>query len=50
MVSCNKMENIHFSQIFLNIDISLIIALTCLKTSIHSAEISLEGSMSQNFD
>ena len=38
-----------FHVYFLNMDISLIIALICLKTSMCIAEICMEGSMSQNF-
>ena len=39
-----------FDVYFLNMDISLIMALRCLKTSIHVTEVCLEGSMSQNFN
>ena len=39
-----------FHVYFFNIDISLIIALICLKTCMCIAEICLEGSVSQNFD
>ena len=39
-----------FHVYFFNKDISLIIALICLKTCMCIAEISMEGSVSQNFD
>ena len=35
---------------FLNMDISLIIPLKCLKFSIHVCEIQMEGTVSQNYD
>ena len=35
---------------FLNMDISLIIGLICLKTCMYIAEICMEGNLSQNFD
>ena len=47
---CHKLENIQFSCTFLNMDISLIISLSWLKTYIHIAEMCMEGSVSQNFD
>ena len=43
-------ENPYFSYIFLNMDISLIIALICLKTCMCTFEICMEGSVSQNVD
>ena len=39
-----------FHVYFLNMDISLIIALTSLKMCICIAEICMEGSVTQNFD
>ena len=39
-----------FDVYFLNMDISLILALRCFKTFIHATEVCLEGSVSQNFD
>ena len=39
-----------FHVYFLNMDISLIIALICLKTCMCIAEIYTEGRVSQNFD
>ena len=39
-----------FHVYFFNIDISLIMALICLKTCMCVAEICLEGRVSQNFD
>ena len=39
-----------FHVYFFNMDISLIIALICLKICMFIAEISMEGSVSQNFD
>ena len=46
---CCDSENPHFSH-FLNMDISLIIAPTCLKSCMYIAEICLEEILSQNFD
>ena len=42
------MTNFHIY--FLNMDISLIIIVTCSKLSTHDARTHSEGSMSQNFD
>ena len=39
-----------FHVYFFNVDISLIIALICLKECMYIADIGMEGSMSQNFD
>ena len=39
-----------FHIYFMNMDISLIMRLTCLKTAIHALRINLEGIMSPNFD
>ena len=39
-----------FHVYFFNMDISFIIALICLKTCMCTAEICIEGSVSQNFD
>ena len=39
-----------FDVYFFNMDISRIMALRCLKTSIHVPGVCLEGSMSQNFN
>ena len=39
-----------FHVYFFNMDISLIIALICLKTCMYTAEICLEESVSQNVD
>ena len=39
-----------FHIYFFNMDISLIIALICLKTYMYTFEICMEGSMSQNVD
>ena len=46
----HESKNPHFSCIFFNMDISLIIALICLKTCICIAEICLEGKVFQNLD
>ena len=47
----HKSENPYFSYIcFLNMDISLIIALICLITCMYIFGIGMEGSLSQNFD
>ena len=46
----HKSENPYFSYIFLNMDTSLIKALTCSKTCMCILEICMEGSVSQNFD
>ena len=43
-------ENSYFSCIYFNMDISLIIALICLKICMFLAELCMEGSVSQNFD
>ena len=43
-----KMTNFHIY--FLNMDISLIIIVTCSKLSTHDARTHSEGSVSQNFD
>ena len=42
------MTNIHIY--FLNMDISLIMTVTCLKNSTHDANTHMEGSRSQNVD
>ena len=39
-----------FHEYFLSMDISLIIALICLKICMFIAEIGMGGSISQNFD
>ena len=39
-----------FHIYFLNMDISLVKALSCLKFFMYIAEICLQGSVSQNFD
>ena len=39
-----------FHTYFLNMDISLIVRLTCLKIVIHVFRIHLERNLSQNFD
>ena len=45
------LKNDKFSHIyFLNMDISLIIIVTCSKLSTHDARTHSEGSVSQNFD
>ena len=46
----HKSENPYFYIYFFNMDISLIIALTCSKTCMCILEICMEGSISQNFD
>ena len=46
----HESENPHFSCIFLNVHILLIIAHIYLKTCMCTAKICMEGSMSQNFD
>ena len=46
----HESENPHFSCIFLNMDISHIIALTSLKICMCIAEICMEERVSQNFD
>ena len=46
----HKSENPYFSYIFLNMDISLVIALICLKTWMCIPDICMEGSVSQIFD
>ena len=46
----HESENPYFSLYFLNIDISLIIALISLKICMCIAETYMEGRMSQNFD
>ena len=46
----HESENPYFSCNFLNMDISLIIASTCLKMCMCIAEICMEGSVSQNVD
>ena len=43
-------KKLTFHIYFLNMDFSLIMALTCMKVCIHNAEICFEGSMSQHFD
>ena len=43
-------EKPHFPCTLLNMDISLIIALICLKICMCISEICMEGSVSQNFD
>ena len=50
MKRCHELEKNIFHIYFLNMDFSLIIALTCMKICIHNAEICFEGSVSQNFD
>ena len=45
-----KRKFLIFHIYFLNMDISLIIALICLKTCMRIAELCLKGTMSQNFD
>ena len=42
------MPNFHIH--FLNMDISLIMTVTCLEISIYNTKTHLEGSVSQNFD
>ena len=43
-------ENSYFSLLYLNMDISLIMALICLRICVFIAEICMEGSVSQNVD
>ena len=43
-------RTIFIFYLYLNMDISLIMALSFLKTCTHVAEFYLEGSVSQNFD
>ena len=50
MVICHKLEIIIFDVYVFDMDISLFIALICLKICIHIGEISFEGRVSQNFD
>ena len=50
MQMCAESENHHFSQIFFNMDISLIIALIRLKTCMYNHQICSEGRVSQNVD
>ena len=51
MCKCIKnLKNLIFHVNFLNMDISIIIALICLKICMCISEICMEGSMSQNFD
>ena len=45
-----KSENPFFHEYFFNMDISLIVTLTCLKTCMHIGEIFLEGDMSRSLD
>ena len=45
-----NLKNLNFHIYFLNMDISLTKALSCLKICMYTAEICLEGSVSQNFD
>ena len=51
-ILCHQLKITHFSYNIFNMDISPIIGFItlCLKTSIHIAEIYLEGSASQNSD
>ena len=46
----HKSENPFFHIYFLNMDISLIIALICLKTCMCIFEICMEGRVSQNVE
>ena len=46
---CPEYENPHFSHIFFNMDISLIIALICLKICMYIPKMYIEGRMSQIF-
>ena len=48
--TCHNYNKNNFLCIFLNMDISLTMALIFLKTCIHVVEVCLEGSVSQNFD
>ena len=50
MQMCQESENLQFSHIFLNMDISLIKALGCLEICMYIAKICLEGRASQNFN
>ena len=50
MKKCHELEKNLFFTYFFNMDFSLIMALICMKSCIHSAEIFFEGSVSQNFD
>ena len=48
---CPEYENPHFLHIyFFNIDISLIIAIICLRICMDIPKIYMEGSVSQIFD
>ena len=47
VILCHLSEIAHYSHIFLNMDISLIISHICMKISIHVTETCLEGSKSQ---
>ena len=51
MCKCIKnLKKLIFHVYFLNMDISLIISLICLKICMCIPEICMKGSMSQNFD
>ena len=45
IISCMSLD-----RYFFNMDISLIMALICMKSCIHNPEICFEGSLSQNVD
>ena len=47
---CPEYENPHFDIYFFNMDISLIIALICLRICMYIPKIYMEGSVSQIFD
>ena len=48
MEMCHEVENLHFSCIFFNMDMSVILTLISLKICVHIAETCSEGSVSQN--
>ena len=50
MKRCHELEKKEIHIYFLNMDFSLIMALTCMKMCIPNAEVSFEGSVSRNFE